>query len=98
MGRSGEQRIQAETQSIRGGTEFDGIPKITGKRRRILKGTRKTIMRKHDGQGIISQYNSHSLQQSLLWHQDVPGAIKFTYDTGFMHILSIFIHRVVLFT
>lgn len=53
MGRRGEQRIQAETQSIRGGTEFDGIPKSTGNRRRILKGTRERIMRKHDGKRII---------------------------------------------
>ena len=53
MGRSGEERIPAETKSIRGGTEFDGIPKTTGNRRRILKGTRKRIMRKHDGKRII---------------------------------------------
>ena len=53
MGRSREERIPAETKSIRGGTEFDGIPKTTGNRRRILKGTRKRIMRKHDGKRII---------------------------------------------
>ena len=70
MGRRGEQRIQAETQSIRGGTEFDGIPKSTGNRRRILKGIRERIMRKHDGKRIDFFFNDDealiSVQLSFL--------------------------------
>lgn len=42
MGRREEERIQAGTQSLGGGTEFDGITRITGNGRRILKQEKKS--------------------------------------------------------